>query len=141
MNLYLDCEFNGFGGELISMGLVDEKGRYFYEVLNCLQPVEWVAKNVIPKLNQEAVPLAEFQKRLRQFLNSYESIHIIADWAEDLSLFTRSLIIGAGRAMHTPSLTLELWTGAMQIDSEIPHNALADAKALAYSYNFQTDQH
>ena len=33
MKLFLDCEFNGFGGELISMALVDENERYFYEVL------------------------------------------------------------------------------------------------------------
>lgn len=32
MKLFLDCEFNGFGGELISMALVDENERYFYEV-------------------------------------------------------------------------------------------------------------
>ncbi len=35
MNLFLDCEFNGFGGELISMALVDEHGLFFYEVLEC----------------------------------------------------------------------------------------------------------
>lgn len=38
-------------------------------------------------------------------------IHVVADWAEDLSLFTRSLIISEGRAIRTPPLTMELWTG------------------------------
>lgn len=59
MKLFLDCEFNGFGGELISMALVDEQGKYFYEVLPCPQPIPWVQENVMPKLNQAAISPAE----------------------------------------------------------------------------------
>lgn len=33
MNIFIDCEFNGFGGQLMSMALVAEDGREFYEVL------------------------------------------------------------------------------------------------------------
>lgn len=29
MKLWIDCEFNGFGGELISMALIDEEGRHW----------------------------------------------------------------------------------------------------------------
>jgi hypothetical protein len=29
MNIFIDCEFNGFGGELISMAMVDEMAGDF----------------------------------------------------------------------------------------------------------------
>lgn len=32
MRIYLDTEFNGHGGELISIALVDENGQDFYGV-------------------------------------------------------------------------------------------------------------
>lgn len=137
MNLFLDCEFNGLGGELISMALVDEDGHSFYEVLTCTHPIPWVVKNVIPKLAQAPIFLTEFKNKLCLFLNEYTEIHVIADWAEDLSLFTRSLIISEGRAIRTPPLTMELWTGEMCFSSEIPHNALSDARVLADSYTLQ----
>ena len=34
MNIYIDCEFNGFGGKLISMALCADDGREFYEVVS-----------------------------------------------------------------------------------------------------------
>lgn len=136
MNLFLDCEFNGFGGELISMALVDERGQYFYEVLACLEPVPWVEKNVLPFLNKPAVSLTDFQKILRQFLHSYHHIHIIADWPEDLMHFTRCLILSAGKSMLTPPLSMQLWQNSQYIHvaSEVPHNALSDAHALQQSF-------
>ena len=39
INLFLDCEFNGFNGELISMALVSEHGDEFYEA--CDKVAEW----------------------------------------------------------------------------------------------------
>ena len=132
MKLFLDCEFNGFGGELISMALVDENERYFYEVLSCDSPIPWVAEHVIPILNQPALSLQEFQSQLRNFLFNYDLVHIIADWPEDLSLFLNSLIVGSGSSITTPSMTLELYNKQheLNIPSAQPHNALQDALAL-----------
>ena len=126
MKLFLDCEFNGFGGELISMALVDENECYFYEVLPCDAPIAWVAEHVIPILNQPALSLQQFQSQLRNFLFHYDSVHIIADWPEDLSLFLNSLIMGFG------SSTLELYNKQheLNVPSAQPHNALQDALAL-----------
>lgn len=136
MHLFLDCEFNGFGGELISMALVDEQGQYFYEVLNCAEPVAWVKQHVLPMTNKTAISLDQFQSALHDFLLKYEHIHIIADWPEDLALFNRSLILAAGRCMVTPPLTMQLWLDqrSTAILSTQPHNALADAQALQQAY-------
>ena len=40
---FLDVEFNGFGGEVISLALVpeDRDAAEFYEVLGCADPVPW----------------------------------------------------------------------------------------------------
>lgn len=137
MNLFLDCEFNGFGGELISMALVDEDGNYFYEVLPCLEPINWVKENVLPVLEKEAIKPDMFKKRLRHFLSLYPKIHVIADWPEDLALFSRALVVGFGSCMKTPPLTMQLWMDrTVPIYSVCPHNALSDAQALAQSYSF-----
>lgn len=139
MKLFIDCEFNGFGGDLISMALVDENGEHFYEVLPCPNPVPWVAENVIPYLMQEPLPDAFLMSsKLFSFLGKYDTIHVIADWPEDISYFCRALIIGPGQRINTPHITMEI----VRIDpkntipSLIPHNALADAQALKNSYYF-----
>ena len=136
MKLFLDCEFNGFGGELISMALVDENEKYFYEVLPCMNPTSWVFNNVIPILNKQTIDLKEFKENLFNFLNHYETIHIVADWPEDFSLFLTTLMLQQGVCMTTPKLTMELWESDtnLTIDSEIPHNALQDAFALKRRY-------
>lgn len=136
MKLFLDCEFNGFGGELISMALVDENEKYFYEVLTCMNPTSWVFNNVIPVLNKQTIDLIEFKENLFSFLNQYETIHIVADWPEDFSLFLTTLILQQGVCMMTPKLTMELWESntSLTIDSKIPHNALQDAFALKRRY-------
>lgn len=127
--LFLDCEYNGFGGPLISMALVTEDGREFYEVLPCEDPESWVVQHVMPNLNKPAVAsMAEFQNRLRIFLAQFDSIHVVADWPEDIAHFCGSLITGPGWRINTPPLTMEI----LQIEAESaqPHNALADARGL-----------
>lgn len=136
MKLFLDCEFNGFGGELISLALIDENNQYFYEVLEYQNPIPWVVEHVVPILNQVPISLEKFQKQLQNFLNQYNTVEIIADWPEDFALFSRSLIVSAGRCLTTPPLKMQLWmeeTNA-HVPSQQPHNALADARALKLSY-------
>jgi hypothetical protein len=128
MNLWIDCEFNSFKGELISMALVDEVGNHFYEVLPCADPHPWVAENVMPILGKPAVSMEEFQMRLCHFLAQYESVHVIADWPEDIGHFMAALITGPGTRLPTPALTMEV----VRVDapSDLPHNALEDARGI-----------
>ena len=133
MRLFIDGEWNGYGGELISMALVAEDGREFYAVLGCDNPEPWVAENVMPKLNDgHGVELREsvesVQVRLSLFLAQFDAVHIIADWPEDIERFCRLLITGPGTRINTPPLTMEV----LRVDapSENPHNALADARGM-----------
>jgi len=128
MKIWIDCEFNEFKGELISMALVDENGREFYESLGCQNPGPWVAEHVMPIIGKHPVGKATFQLALRDWLAAYDAIHVIADWPEDIKHFCDALITGPGYRMETPPLTMEV----VRIDagSELPHNALADARGI-----------
>ena len=58
MRYFLDTEFNGFGGALLSLALVPEDGQEFYVTLECDDPVfPWVERNVVPYLDNVQVGL------------------------------------------------------------------------------------
>lgn len=129
--LYIDCEFNGFQGELISMALVADTGEEFYEVLQCSTPVTWVADNVMPILNKEPVNLGIFKEKLGRFLAQFEKITVIADWPEDIMHFTASLLTGPGIMLQTiPEINMIINRKLHSGNSTIPHNALEDARAI-----------
>lgn len=127
----VDCEFNGFGGELISFAMVADDGREFYAVLP--EPRIWDAwcfANVFPVLNK--VPVAsydDFRIAFIEFLRGFDRPHIVADWPADLYWFNAVLL---GKS-HTESVlrpcTMELVD--CNYVSAIPHNALEDARAIS----------
>ena len=128
MKLFIDGEWNSYGGELISLALVPEIGEHFYEVLGCDSPDPWVAENVMTKLGKNQITMPEMQEKLEVYLSQFESVHIVADWPEDIMWFCKVLITGPGTRINTPPLSLEV----LRVDtaSTNPHNALADAGAL-----------
>jgi len=128
MKLFIDGEWNSYGGDLISLALVPEIGEHFYEVLGCDNPDPWVAENVMTKLGKNRITMALMQEKLEAYLSQFESIHIVADWPEDVMWFCKVLITGPGTRINTPPLSLEV----LRVDtvSTNPHNALADAGAL-----------
>lgn len=136
--IFIDCEFNEFGGDLISMALVAEDGSEFYEVLN-LQNDEkygsWVYANVVPHLHRDPISKEEFQQKLRTFINQWESVHIIADWPDDIKYFCAALITGPGMCIGTPlNLTMQIDRELTTESSAILHNALEDARAIKRSW-------
>lgn len=128
MKLFIDGEWNSYGGDLISLALVPAIGESFYEVLGCDKPDPWVAENVMPKLQKEPITMASMQEKMWSYLNQFESIHVIADWPEDVMWFCKVLVTGPGTRIDTPPLSFEI----LRVDtiSKNPHNALADAEAL-----------
>ena len=130
MKLWIDCEFNSYLGELISLALVADNGEVFYRVLSITEPVNpWVAEHVMPILGAEPIPLAQFHDELEGFLMQFDSVHVIADWPEDIAHLMHVLITGPGERLNTPPLTMEV----VRIDapSAQPHNALYDAIGIA----------
>jgi hypothetical protein len=141
VRLWLDTEFNGFRGELISMALVADDGSEWYEVLPCDRPIKWVAKRVMPILGKQ--PIHEQRGHAEQlmavslgrWLRQFDQVQVLADWPEDISHFCRSLIVGMGERVDTPPLSFVLRTDLPPTadSSAVPHNALEDARALARS--------
>lgn len=138
MHVYIDCEFNSFGGDLISLALVPAESYRpsFYEVLDTshLQIDPWVAEHVMPKLGKAAVSLACFQGRLQAYLDTFRKMHVVADWPEDLAWLCRSLITGPGTRLRYP---MEFTMECLPVDSVSanPHNALDDAQGLRDHFN------
>lgn len=131
--LWLDTEFNGFGGEFISAALIAEDGSFWYQAVNCNSPVPWAAQHIIPALGVTPVNLKTLQTSLQLYLSKYESITIVADWPTDIEHFCRLLSLhpSTGNILKTPPITFELKTNLNgKAQSAIPHNALEDARAI-----------
>lgn len=132
MRIYLDTEFNGFRGPLISLALVAEDGREWYECMETADPYEpWVQENVIPILGKPPISKKEFRASFVKFIELFNRPEIIADWHTDIMHFCSLLegddfservwFDGRFRVIHTPE---------GEPKSAIPHNALEDARAL-----------
>jgi hypothetical protein len=138
---FLDTEFNGFGGALLSLALVPDDGEEFYVTLDCAEPIApWVERNVIPFLNHVPVGLAsprmaraQAAMALSAYLAADAAPKIIADWPEDLTQFCALLMTGPGLMVPVPPLTFRLVPlpgFSTAANSAVPHNALHDARSL-----------
>ena len=139
--LFIDCEFNGFNGQLISMALVPEYPHIiepFYEVIDHDWPNyiidEWVKNNVIPFLNKVPISYNDFQTKLKHYLGNFVKVELIADWPDDIKYFCQSLITKPGEMFTTPIITMTYDRTTSASKSLIPHNALQDAIAIRESY-------
>lgn len=141
MRYFLDTEFNGFGGALLSLALVPDDGAEFYVTLTCDEDIHpWVEANVVPHLDKvevglqaPAVERATAAQLLSEYLAFDPSPEIIADWPDDIVHFASLLLTGPGMMVSTPSLSLRLIPlpgFSTAENSRVPHNALHDARAL-----------
>jgi hypothetical protein len=142
MNLYLDTEFNGHGGELISLALAAPNGENFYGVYNFPNRADpWVAEHVLPKLfsfkpfgegNDPGVTQpVHFREKLHRFLKFYANAHIFADWPHDFAHFMNCLAGPSYDQALDYQCTMHLIkTPPGEPKPEVPHNALSDAIAL-----------
>lgn len=137
MKLFLDTEFNGFGGKLMSMALVPEDVNLsvFYcelEMTDQLEP--WVRDNVVPHMFLIQCSRGEFQAKLASYLFQFDECTIVADWPDDIKYFCESLITGPGERITMPTkINFELNLD-IEYESKIPHNALHDAVGIRNSF-------
>ena len=141
MRYFLDTEFDGFGGALISLGLAAEDGEDYYVVLQPLPdpPTEWVGRHVIPYLYQVPQALDNRLDReaaahdLAAYLRADPDPYIVADWPEDIALFCRLLLIGTSDIVDVDRIGFEFRRTpgfSTARNSKVPHNALHDARSL-----------
>ena len=143
MKYYLDTEFNGLGGDLISLALVGDNDKELYlSLTSCLhkEADSWVAENVLKVLN---IPSAKANfihpinigNYIANFLKGDTNPIIIADWPDDIAYFCKALLTGPGQMVDIKKLKF----GLIRIDAypttlpnAVQHNALWDARALRH---------
>ncbi len=158
MRYYVDTEFNGTEGQLISIALVRQDGAEFYAVLDMYQiPQPWVAEHVLPQLwlhtlnpTQQLLEAAcqrqnkssyqpvwsreQTKKQLRKFLEKDSTpVTFVGDWPEDLVHISALLLRGHGKRNPPEQfrcLMLSLPGFDTATVSAVPHNALEDARVL-----------
>ena len=142
MRYFLDTEYNGFGGALLSVALVPADGsEEFYVTIahdGAFDP--WVERHVIPFLDMVPValqsprlPRRAAAEALTAWLAHDPAPEIVADWPEDLAQLAMLFVTGPGQMLAIPPLTLRfepLNNFSTAANSAVPHNALHDARAL-----------
>ena len=141
MRYFLDTEYNGWGGALLSLALVPDDGEELYVTLDWEGPlVEWVERNVIPYLDMVPDALvsprmsrADAARTVAHYLAGDAQPEIVADWPEDIAQLSALLVTGPGMMVEVPPLTfrfVELTGFSTAANSKVPHNALHDARSL-----------
>lgn len=146
MRYFLDCEFNGFGGELMSLALVREDGECLYLVvppgeLDAMNITDWVRANVVPILfnvpnSNEALvrPRAEFGHEIAEFLKWDRHPVIVADWPDDIRYFCECVVTAPGIMAPIPQgfdfRMARVDAYPTKLNGAVQHNALWDAMAL-----------
>lgn len=141
LRYFLDTEFNGWGGALLSLALVPDDGEELYLTLDWDVPLEpWVERYVLPYL--DTVPESQVSPRMSRVDAARTLAHylagdpeplIVADWPEDIALINALLLTGPGTMVEVPPLKFEflpLSGFSTAANSAVPHNALHDARAL-----------
>jgi len=138
---FLDTEYNGWGGTLLSLALVPDDGEELYLTLDWAGELEeWVERNVAPYLDMVPDSLVsprlsrtDAARAIAHYLAGDPNPLIVADWPEDIALFNALLVTGPGTMAEVPPLTfsfVELSGFSTAANSKVPHNALHDARAL-----------
>jgi hypothetical protein len=138
---FLDTEYNGMGGTLLSLALVPDDGDELYLTLRTEDEiVPWVQQNVVPYLDTVPEQLScprlsrkDAAHALERYLRHDHDLVIHADWPEDVAQFCELMITGEGDMIEVRDVTFRLLPTAnfsTAASSKVPHNALHDARAL-----------
>ena len=135
LNLYLDTEFDGHGGTLISLAIAANDGTQWYGIFDAACHDEWVAENVAPKLYAMKPTISGDHALLRfslgEYLKAREGCAIWADWPADFEHLMHAMCGSHyGESFMIPCTMQLIVTPVGEPKPETPHNALSDAIAL-----------
>ena len=139
---YIDCEFDGHGGPLLSFGIVDEAGfgGHFRTTETATDP--WVIENVLPLMDSHdadiegTVPVNAIGAHLHYFLGTTQYPVIVADSPVDIGRFCAAISTGDDGGWASADyehMTFEVHNVdcyPTDVPGAIQHNALWDARAL-----------
>jgi hypothetical protein len=138
---FLDTEYNGIGGALLSLALVPDDGDELYLTLKTEDALlDWVERHVVPYLDSVPEQLScprlsreDAAHALGRYLRHDEEPLIFADWPEDIAQFCNLMITGPGDMIDVRHVTFRLVpmsNFSTAANSKVPHNALHDARSL-----------
>lgn len=145
MRYYIDTEFDGHNGPLLSLAIVSENdfSAHFRVSNRALDP--WVAENVEPLMDQHDADIfaddlrpSALGERIADFIGGDQHPVIIADSPVDIARFCQALSTGPDggwRSVDYPMMTFEVHDVAAyptDLPGAVQHNAWWDAKALRY---------
>lgn len=139
---YIDCEFDGHGGPLLSTALVRDDGRGIHIQTDQIAQDPWVIANVVPLMNKHQaqlsqwIPLYEVGASIRSFIGECGRPIIIADSPVDIGRFCQAISTGPhGEWASTeyPAMRFEVHNVdcyPTRLEGAVQHNAWWDAMAL-----------
>lgn len=143
MRYFIDTEFDGYRGPLISMALVREDGRSLYFVMEGAEEAAkdpWVVENVLPILRDCPEPPHVVGPETAAFLIGMlfmddPSIEVVADWPDDikhlcdlLHYTPGSMVPGQHQALKFIVARVDAYPN--DLPAPVQHNAWWDAVAL-----------
>lgn len=144
---YIDCEFDGHGGPLLSFGIVAEDGEGIHIRTEESASDPWVAANVMPLMRDHQatwsayVPLNEVGSVIRDFLTPVSRPIIVADSPVDIGRFCAAISTGddgGWASTDYPQMTFEVHNVdcyPTDLEGAVQHNAWWDAMALRHKLN------
>jgi hypothetical protein len=140
---YIDCEFDGNDGPLLSIAMVRGDGYSLHVAVRDIAISDpWVAANVLPIIDRHnahigcSVRINEVGRVLRDFIGDCQKPTIIADSPVDIGRFCRAISTGPdGGWMSTgfPGMTFSVRNVdcyPTALEGAVQHNAWWDAMAL-----------
>ncbi len=142
---FIDCEFDGHGGPLMSIAVVRGDGQSLYvRIPNVAAADPWVEENVLPNMDYhfadvaEMVHIDEVGPAIRRFLGNSGHPIIIADSPVDVARFCAAISTGADGGW-APTMFERMTFEVHNVDSyptdlpgAVQHNAWWDAMALRH---------
>jgi hypothetical protein len=144
LRYFIDCEFDGHRGPLLSIAMVREDGDGIHIQVDTPALDVWVIRNVVPLMDLHNAPKAakvypyEVGGTIRAFIGECRRPVIIADSPVDIGRFCQALSTGSyGQWVSTdyPHMTFEVHNVdcyPTKLPRAIQHNAWWDAMALRH---------
>jgi hypothetical protein len=145
MRYYLDTEFDGHGGALLSLALVEEVGISLYIRTTARAKDSWVQQNVEPLMHEHNAHLRALDvppdwvgDNLRSFLRNDPEPVIIADSPVDIGRFCAAISTGRDGGWSSTDfarMTFEVHNVdcyPTTLEGAVQHNAWWDAMALRH---------
>lgn len=140
---YIDCEFDGHNGPLLSIAMVREDGYSLHVAVRDIAISDpWVAENVLPSIDSHnadigcSVRINEVGRVLRDFIGDCQNPTIIADSPVDIGRFCRAISTGSDggwASANYPGMTFIVRNVSCYptaLEGAVQHNAWWDAMAL-----------